>query len=139
MVSEVMISLKAWNFTDEHLNYELFYAAPAQDSCANKKNSTKNLEETSSDNKGISRVSLKTNGQVTTLDLEINGDNILDAAMKQDADLPFSCQVGVCATFKAKVTIYKVEMDVNHVLTEEEVAEGFVLTCQSYPVSNDVV
>lgn len=108
MVSEVMISLKAWNFTDDHIHYELFYAAPVQYNCTNKKNSNKKLEEISSDNKGTSRVSLKINGQVTTLDLEINGNNTLDAAMKQDADLPFSCQVGVCATCRAKVTIYKV-------------------------------
>ncbi|NQY64496.1 MAG: 2Fe-2S iron-sulfur cluster binding domain-containing protein [Alteromonadaceae bacterium] len=134
MTSKVITSLKAWNFTDEHLHYELFYSDTASDNISNKK-----VEGISSDNRRKSRVSLKVNGQITTLDLAIDGDNILEAGVKQGVHLPFSCQVGVCATCKVKVTDGKVKMDVNHALTEEEVTDGFVLTCQSHPVSNDVV
>ena len=69
---------------------------------------------------------------------DTDGDNILDAAMENGADLPFSCKGGVCATCKAKVIKGKVEMDMNHSLTEQEVAEGMILTCQAHPIS-DVV
>ncbi|MGI9326299.1 MAG: 2Fe-2S iron-sulfur cluster-binding protein, partial [Pseudomonadales bacterium] len=53
-------------------------------------------------------------------------------------DLPFSCKGGVCATCKAKVTEGKVEMDLNHALSEAEVQQGYVLTCQAHPLSKRV-
>ena len=68
----------------------------------------------------------------------MKGTNILDAALQQGADLPFSCTVGVCATCKAKLLSGEVEMDQNHSLTDEEVEEGMILTCQSHPTTAEV-
>jgi ring-1,2-phenylacetyl-CoA epoxidase subunit PaaE len=64
--------------------------------------------------------------------------NILDSARAAGLPAPFACKAGVCATCRAKVTSGKVEMAVHYGLTDEEVADGYVLTCQSVPVGNGV-
>jgi ring-1,2-phenylacetyl-CoA epoxidase subunit PaaE len=71
--------------------------------------------------------------------LSNKGQTILDAAMEQGADVPFSCKGAVCCTCKAKVMEGKVTMDANYSLSEEEVAEGFILGCQARPASANVV
>ena len=71
--------------------------------------------------------------------LPYGGENILDAALAQGADLPFACKGGVCCTCKAIVIEGKVEMDVNYDLEPEEVEQGFILTCQAHPLTEKVV
>ena len=63
---------------------------------------------------------------------------ILDAAQTTRTDLPFACKGGVCGTCRALVTAGEVDMRRNYALEKAEVDAGFVLTCQSYPVSADV-
>ena len=55
--------------------------------------------------------------------------------MEEGADVPFSCKGGVCCVCKAKLIEGEVKMDQNFSLSEDEVNEGFILTCQSHPVS----
>ncbi len=64
---------------------------------------------------------------------------ILDAAQESRSDLPFACKGGVCGTCRAKVTSGEVDMRRNYALEPREIEAGFVLTCQSYPVSDQVV
>jgi ring-1,2-phenylacetyl-CoA epoxidase subunit PaaE len=64
--------------------------------------------------------------------------SILDAAQASRTDLPFACKGGVCGTCRAMVREGEVDMRRNYALEKAEVAEGFVLTCQSYPVSDTV-
>ena len=71
--------------------------------------------------------------------LEKDGDTILDAAMEEDLDVPFSCKGAVCCTCKAKVVEGDVTMDANYALSEEEVADGYVLACQAHPASAKVI
>ena len=64
--------------------------------------------------------------------------NILDSARASGLPAPFACKAGVCATCRAKVTSGKVEMAARYGLTDEEVADGYVLTCQSVPLGDGV-
>jgi len=64
--------------------------------------------------------------------------NILDSARASGLPAPFACKAGVCATCRAKVTKGKVEMAARYGLTDEEVADGYVLTCQSVPIGDGV-
>ncbi len=65
-------------------------------------------------------------------------DNILDAALGAGADLPFACKGGVCSTCKCKVIEGEVEMKVNYALEEDELAQDYVLSCQSVPITDKV-
>jgi len=64
--------------------------------------------------------------------------NFLDSARAAGLPAPFACKAGVCATCRAKVTKGKVEMAARYGLTDEEVADGYVLTCQSVPLGDGV-
>ena len=64
--------------------------------------------------------------------------NILDSVRAAGLPAPFACKAGVCATCRAKVTTGKVEMAARYGLTDEEVAAGYVLTCQSVPLGDGV-
>jgi ring-1,2-phenylacetyl-CoA epoxidase subunit PaaE len=63
---------------------------------------------------------------------------VLDGAQKARADLPFACKGGVCGTCRALVTQGEVRMRRNYALEDSELAAGFVLTCQSLPVTDTV-
>ena len=87
----------------------------------------------------IANVMVSVDGEDFEFTLSNKGQTILDAAMEQGADVPFSCKGAVCCTCKAKVMEGKVTMDANYSLSEEEVAEGFILGCQARPASANVV
>ncbi|MCB0728103.1 MAG: 2Fe-2S iron-sulfur cluster binding domain-containing protein [Ignavibacteriae bacterium] len=63
---------------------------------------------------------------------------ILDAAIKADLDPPFSCKSGICTTCRAKLYSGKVKMDEREGLSDSEIDEGYILTCQSHPLTDDV-
>ncbi|MBS1929073.1 MAG: phenylacetate-CoA oxygenase/reductase subunit PaaK [Chitinophagaceae bacterium] len=86
----------------------------------------------------VSHVSVHLDGRTLEFDLPMNGPSILDGALAQGADLPFSCKGGVCATCRAKLEEGKVEMDKNYALEKEEIEQGFILTCQSHPRSERI-
>lgn len=73
-----------------------------------------------------------------TRKVEFTQANILDSAREAGLPAPFACKAGVCATCRAKVTKGKVEMAARYGLTDEEIAAGYVLTCQSVPVGEGV-
>ena len=77
-------------------------------------------------------------GVTRTFTLEKGKENILEAGLNNGIELPYSCKSGVCSTCRAKLTTGEVDMDVNFALEDYEVARGFVLTCQSYPVTDRV-
>lgn len=66
-------------------------------------------------------------------------ETILTAAQREGQDPPFSCQIGACSTCRAKLISGKVYMDERDSLTDEEIEEGYVLTCQAHPLTDDVV
>jgi ring-1,2-phenylacetyl-CoA epoxidase subunit PaaE len=86
-----------------------------------------------------SNITVKLDGRSFDFDLGLKSMSILDAALQQGADLPYACKGGVCCTCRAKLVSGEVSMDVNYALEPEEVAAGFILTCQSHPRSEKVV
>ena len=67
------------------------------------------------------------------------GTSLLDAALEANIDAPYACKAGVCSTCRAKVLEGETEMAVNHALEDYEVKQGYVLTCQCFPLSDKVV
>lgn len=67
------------------------------------------------------------------------GDTILDTARRAGLNPPFACQMGNCATCMAHLDAGEVAMRVNEALDDDEVAEGWILTCQAVPISHEVV
>ena len=101
--------------------------------------SKKNPKENMDTDELIANVMVSVDGDDFSFKLPSKGETILDAAMNAGADVPFSCKGGVCCVCKAKVLEGKVTMDQNYSLSEDEVEEGFILTCQSHPASENVV
>jgi ring-1,2-phenylacetyl-CoA epoxidase subunit PaaE len=64
---------------------------------------------------------------------------ILEAALKQDIDAPYSCQGGICSSCVARITEGEATMRQNNILTDGEVAGGLILTCQAHPTSASIV
>ncbi|EIT71617.1 1,2-phenylacetyl-CoA epoxidase subunit PaaE [Hydrocarboniphaga effusa] len=85
------------------------------------------------------KITLIQDGRTRELFIEKNKETILDAALEQGVELPYSCKGGVCSTCRCKMTKGEVDMDVNFALEDYEVARGFILTCQSYPIADDLV
>jgi ring-1,2-phenylacetyl-CoA epoxidase subunit PaaE len=84
-----------------------------------------------------SEVTLVLDGRSTPMTLP-RSSSVLDGAQKFRPDLPFACKGGVCGTCRARVTEGKVDLRRNFALEKAEVAAGFVLTCQSYPISDTI-
>ena len=65
--------------------------------------------------------------------------NLLAAAARAGLEVPFSCKSGVCATCRAKLLLGQVRMERNFALEKDELAAGFILTCQAHPTTEHVV
>lgn len=115
------------------IHFELFTTP------GNKVNKAAKVQSTAFSSSPSSKITVKLDGRSFDFDLAFNGENILDAALKQGADLPFACKGGVCCTCEAKLVEGKVDMDVNWGLEHEEIEQGFILTCQSHPTTGKVV
>ncbi len=90
-------------------------------------------------------------GQSSLIDIEIISDNenfkiigsekksILDVALDNNIDAPYSCQGGICSTCVATIKKGSVKMESNQILTDEEIDDGLILTCQAMPTSNSII
>jgi len=85
-----------------------------------------------------STVTVIMDGHKKTFDMPVDGTNIVDAAGEQGIELPYSCKGGVCATCRTHLRDGAVEMATNYGLEPWEVEKGFVLACQSVPVSDRI-
>ena len=66
-------------------------------------------------------------------------ESILDAALDEDIDAPYSCQGGICSSCIARIKEGKAEMMKNQILTDEEIEEGLTLTCQAHPTTAKII
>ena len=78
-------------------------------------------------------------GATRSFEMPRSGQTILDAAIAAQMDAPYSCKAGVCSTCRCKVLEGEVEMAINHALEDYEVRAGYVLSCQSTPLTDRVV
>jgi ring-1,2-phenylacetyl-CoA epoxidase subunit PaaE len=77
-------------------------------------------------------------GQRRSFTIEKGNETVLEAGLRQGLDLPYSCKGGVCSTCRVKLVEGEVDMDVRYALEDYEIARGFVLMCQSYPVTDRI-
>lgn len=125
--------LEGRGVASDKIHFELF-TVPGQQTTKSEQQTAKQSDEGPK-----AKVSVKLDGIMFDFDLAYESESILDAALKQGADLPYACKGGVCTTCKAKLIEGKVSMDVNWGLEPEEVEKGYILTCQSHPQTEKVV
>jgi ring-1,2-phenylacetyl-CoA epoxidase subunit PaaE len=78
-------------------------------------------------------------GSAASFTMDKDKESLLDAGLRAGIDMRYACKGGVCSTCRCKVVTGKVEMDVNYALEDYEVARGFVLSCQAFPLTDSVV
>ena len=135
MISEVSRGLRGEGIDESHIYYELFAASADDARTRVEKHHTRAREYQGM----VSEVTVISGGRSYQFELTADGENILDAGLDNGADLPFSCKGGVCATCKARLVEGEVDMDLAVALEQDERDAGYILTCQSHPVSQKVV
>ncbi|WP_452225497.1 2Fe-2S iron-sulfur cluster-binding protein [Lacinutrix chionoecetis] len=106
--------------------YELFKVAKAQQAIESEVNT------------GETKIKVIVDDEEETFTMP-QSQTILEAALDNDLDAPYSCQGGICSSCIARVTEGTAAMRQNNILTDSEVAEGLVLTCQAQPTSANIV
>ena len=135
MIFAVQHFLKEKGVESNKIHFELF-TTPEQSNTA--VTATSLAEDTAAAAKN-SRVTIQADGISIDFDLPFYGPSILNAALSMGADLPFACKGGVCATCRAKLIKGEVVMDNNYALEPEELANGYILTCQSHPRTDQLI
>ncbi|OBQ54950.1 ferredoxin--NADP reductase [Tamlana sp. s12] len=122
MIHTVKDVLTEHNTEASRIHYELFKAAKPVEV---------KTEDVAS---GTSKISVTVDDETTTFEMS-QKQTILEAALDEDLDAPYSCQGGICSSCLARITEGEATMRQNNILTESEVAEGLILTCQAHPTT----
>ena len=131
MMLAIAEALKTNELTDEQIKFELF--SESQQGRLAKQEMAKRSEG----QKGT-EITVIIDGARRSFTMQ-KGQSVLEAALENGQEAPFSCKAGVCSTCMGKVLEGEVEMISNHALEDYEVERGYVLTCQSYPLSDTLV
>lgn len=91
------------------------------------------------DRRNMCEATIVIDGRARTLSFEKGTASVLDAATNEGLELPYACKGGVCSTCRAMLVEGEVDMDANFALEDYEIARGYILTCQSYPVSDKIL
>ncbi|NRT12392.1 ferredoxin--NADP reductase [Flavobacterium sp. 14A] len=121
MINTVSSVLKENNVKDSAIKFELFTSSTQENTIS------ESLE-------GHSKITVMVDDEETSFEMS-QKQTILDAALKQGIDAPYSCQGGICSSCIARVTEGTAEMTKNSILTDKEIASGLILTCQAHPTS----
>ncbi len=139
MMNAVNSVLQERGVAEKRIHIELFTSPVESEADIEEKKEKRDesLSQASADE--VAQVTVILDDEESSFQLEYDGDVILDAALEEDLDVPFSCKGAVCSTCRAKLVEGEVEMEANHALTDDEVEEGYILTCQSHPRTPKVV
>lgn len=122
MINLVSDVLAAHNVVEENIKFELFST------------STTNDNPSAATHTGHTKITIMVDAEETTFEMS-QKQTVLEAALKQGIDAPYSCQGGICSSCLARITNGTAEMKKNTILTDDEIAEGLILTCQAHPTS----
>ena len=125
MINTVTKVLKEHNIKDSAIKFELFSSSAVE-----------NLEASS--HEGHTKITMTVDDDETTFEMS-QKQTILEAALKQGIDAPYSCQGGICSSCLARVKSGTAEMKKNSILSDKEIADGLILTCQAHPTSAEIV
>lgn len=124
MIGLVADLLKERNVKEKDIKFELFTSSKVEE------NKLEPLE-------GHTKITVMVDDEEVTFEMS-KKQTVLDAALKQGIDAPYSCQGGICSSCLARVTSGSAEMKKNAILTDGEIAEGLILTCQAHPTSEQI-
>ena len=125
MITTATETLKENGFDGSDIHFELFTATTSE-------------ENTDQIKDGETELTVLLDDEETTFSMK-QTDTILAASLRNKLDAPYSCQGGVCSSCIAKVTEGKAVMTKNSILTDDELEEGLILTCQAHPTTAKVV
>jgi len=125
MIEMVKKDLLEKGNSDDSIHFELFSTEKKEDEVLEK------LE-------GEADITILLDDEEVTFSMK-KDKSILEAALEKGLDAPYSCQGGICSSCLAQITEGKAVMDKNTILTEEEVKDGLILTCQAHPVTNKII
>ncbi|GAA4891217.1 ferredoxin--NADP reductase [Flaviramulus aquimarinus] len=127
MIHTVKDVLTEHDIDENRIHFELFKAAkPAE------------VEEENNIATGKTIITLTVDDDTSTFEMS-QKQTILEAALDEDLDAPYSCQGGICSSCLARIKEGEATMRQNNILTESEVAEGLILTCQAHPTTSNIV
>jgi ring-1,2-phenylacetyl-CoA epoxidase subunit PaaE len=129
MIVDASKALKAFGVPENKIHFELFTTPEIM---------VEEKVDVQADFNGESKVTVVIDDEETVFELPTNGDSILDEVEAQGVDAPYSCRGGVCCTCRAKIVKGTARMDSNMALTDKEVEEGYILTCQAHPTSEEL-
>lgn len=133
MMLAIAAALRQHGLADNQIKFELF--ASGQPGLAKQR-----AKNTAAAEAGAScEATVTLDGTTRSFAMPKSGQSLLDAALGQSLDAPYACKAGVCSTCRAKVLEGEVEMLTNHALEDYEVRQGYVLTCQCYPLTDKLV
>ena len=125
MINSVNTTLKEKNVPEKDIKFELFSASPSAENNAE----TGSVEH--------AKITVLVDGDEETFEMS-SKQTLLEASLKQGLDAPYSCQGGVCSSCIARVTSGSAVMKKNTILTDKEIADGLILTCQAHPTSAEI-
>ena len=123
MINLVSDILKGNNVNKKNIHFELF--TPSTDG-------GKQIDAS-----GMAKITVLVDDEETTFEMSKKID-ILDAALKHGIDAPYSCQGGICSSCMCRIVKGSAEMKKNSILSDEEVAEGLILSCQAIVTSDEI-
>lgn len=125
MINLVSNVLKEHNVAEKNIKFELFSTPSSEENTA------------ASSGSGHTKITVLVDDEETTFEMS-QKQTLLEAALKQGIDAPYSCQGGICSSCLARISKGTAEMKKNSILTDKEVADGLILTCQAHPTSSEI-